>query len=162
MTPDLYGLIETGKTSFEAVARKGEEMLPILLVEASDGAIVVMGLAGGHPFDVLVAALPVLQDMQPRKLSLTTDSYSIIAPKEGTEDVEAIRRRYNYSLQAAFEAGEPMVTEALAFQIVTPTTVTMAMLPYVRNDEKVDWGEAMPIEGAAEGRMIDVLRMVWT
>jgi len=149
-------LIKTGKETLLLQRAVGNEYLPTLLVTDAEGQITVMGLAGAHPFDVLQATLPVLRDMHPTALSLTVDSYVSTSP-----DGLAIKALFGGSLQRAFEAGTKGVTEALVINMVTPTDVEVITLPYTLYANSIEWGEEI-VSSVVDGRMIDVLRAVWS
>ena len=161
---DFDSLISTGRMALENAVAQGDDLMPIILVEAGDGTMIIVGLAGGHPFDVILSALPMLQDLRPRSMALTTDSYMLSGKLDEEADIVAVRARYGGSLAAAFKAGEPGVTEALCINIVTPTTADIVMVPYTRvafPRIEVVWGEVSKPHAEVDGRMVDVLRAVW-
>jgi len=145
-------LIEAGKASME----EGEEYMPTLIVTNAAGETTIMVLVGGHPFDMMGAILPTVRDMHPTALSLTVDSYVTTSP-----DGLAIKALFGGSLQRAFEAGTKGVTEALVVNMVTPTITEVITLPYTRTPDGVVWGEEI-VSSVVDGRMVDVLRSVWS
>lgn len=156
---EIDGLVETGRSTLADVVRTGGDYLPMLLVEGGDGVRSVVALAGGHPYDMLRATVDMLREMRPVSLALTVDSYML----GGGDPVEAVMVHERYpSIRAAFEAGEPLASEALIVNVVTPTTAQVITLAYVRNPQlhTVTWGERHDSD-LAEGRMIDALRAVW-
>lgn len=149
-------LIQTGKESLLLQRAVGDEYMPTLLVTDAEGHITVVGLAGGHPFEVLQAAIPMLRDMHPAALSLTADSYVTTEP-----DGPIIRTLFGNSLKRAFEAGTKGVSEALVINMVTPTDAEVITLPYTLYANSIEWGEEI-VSSVVDGRMIDVLRSVWS
>jgi hypothetical protein len=115
-----------------------------------------MVLVGGHPFDMMTSVVPTVRDMRPTAVSLTVDSYITTEP-----DGFAIKALFGGSLQRAFEAGTKGVTEALIVNMVTPTSAEVITLPYTRTPLGVEWGEDFA-SSEVDGRMIDVLRAVWS
>jgi hypothetical protein len=154
---DRKFLIETGKAALE----QQDEYMPTLLVTDAECHVTVMVLAGGHPYDMLSAALPTLREYGPIiSLALTVDSY--IATGPGDFDAYLIRQKYNGSLAAAFADHAPGVTEALVVNIVTPTSAEVTTMPYTRlPDGSVEWGEEHT-STEVDGRMIEVLRRAWS
>jgi hypothetical protein len=139
------------------------EFIPTLIVEEPDGRMTVMALMGDHPFNTLVAVAPDIIQMQPQSLSLSVDSYILTGHVENVEAVEEMRARYDYSLQAAFEAGEPGVTEALVINYVTKDWADVISMPYERQGDVIVWGEQTDAGGPdVTGRLIDLLRAIVT
>ena len=156
---DKQFLIDTGKEDIEQM----DELAPVLLVEHGDHVIDMVVLAGGHPYPMLMAMLPMLREMQPTSMALTTDTYIITGELGDEEEVMAVRERYGNSLQAAFEAGEPLVSEALHITMVDRFKTEVVTLPYTRTKGGITWAEPKGVDGAeVSGRMIDVLRAVWS
>lgn len=162
MSESLEFLRSTGRRCIE----DQDEYIPTLIVESPSGEYQIIALAGGHPFDMLTAILPMLRSLNPVSMSLTVDSYILTAAAMSHEEADALYARYEHSLAAAFAAGEPAVSEALVITMVTPTSHRVVTMPYRRGDDGVTWDDDHEIdsdeEGAqTEGRLVEVLRAVW-
>jgi hypothetical protein len=148
-------LIDTAKRDLEC---GDDDFLPTIVIEDVNGRAIVMVLVGGHPFDMVLAALPALREHQPATVSLTTDGYM-------AQGVEGLASKMLFGdLSKALAAGAPGVTEALTIHIVTPESTDLVMLPYVREDDgHIVWSDPPEDQEGLDvgGRMSDALRMVW-
>jgi hypothetical protein len=156
-------LIETGKRSIENSDRDGPP--PVLIAEYEDKRTEMMMLTGAHPFVMVMALVPTLREQHPASLALTVDAYMASGSLGGGDEaaVMEMRARHGNSLQAAFQAGEPLVSECLQILMVDRFTALGVSLPYTRSKRGITWDEPREMDGATiEGRMIEALRMVWS
>lgn len=147
-------LVEAGKSSIES----GNRYHPTLVVETGGEMDVRILIGDLHPFEMLLLMIPELRLRQPDVVSLTIDTYTISG--SDVAEMEAIRARHGGSLAAAFEAGEPNVSEMLMIVIATRHGHRGLNVPYRRTATGIEWDEVGDPDESV-GRMVEVLKAVW-
>jgi hypothetical protein len=141
--PDMEFLIKAGKASMDD---RGE-YTPMLIVTDTTGQVSMIAMAvDGNPAAYLEHVLRTVNDPI-ESVSFTVDTYH-------TSDPLTPR-----PFSAAFAAGDPRVSEALAVTIVTAESAAMALLPYTRTTDGIVWGDDQILEGGGSlgGRVIESL-----
>lgn len=146
---DIESLIATGKEAMESALADGEDLLPIMLIDAG-GILNVVGLAvDGNPADYLAASMAAIDDLgRVESVSFTADTYYV--------NDATVPRPYS----VAFAAGDPRVMEALAITVVIRDQDDMlVLLPYTRTAGRLEWGQEVRHQGEGlGGRVTEALR----
>jgi hypothetical protein len=150
-------LLQAGKRSIEE-----RDVFPTLVTDSPDGIQVFVLAGDAHPYERLITVLPIVADSKPTRVAFTSDSYYFHSQGDDAEaQADRIRAAYDNSLARAFEAGEPLVHEALVINIVTVTSTSVRILPYVRHENAIEWLEPVEEKAGYSGRMIEAMRRVF-
>jgi hypothetical protein len=154
-------VVDLGKASLEQTARDNEPFLPKMLVEV-DGGLMVMSYPSSFEGLEAVAGFLIAEGKPVSGICLTVDTYHYIAPKgEDVGDAD----RYAGRLQELFEAGNPMVCEALHITVVTADELISISVPYRRHGHKIRWREEIVTTSGADrqgvtGRFPELLQAI--